>query len=98
MIGTHVTQPRWQMWVDAPNDRKCSVATTTLGSAVRKSEFSPQSLGKHTSCQRHVSPGDAPNPARSKNLRGDVPGRSADCQDVRIAHCLDVESQAGVIS
>ena len=33
MIGTDVAQPRWQMWVDAPNDSKCSVAAATLGSA-----------------------------------------------------------------
>src|SRR5690348_7003987 len=97
MIGTDVAQPRWQMWVDAPNDRKCSVATTTLGSAVRKFEFSPQSLGKHTSSQRHVSPGNAPNPARSKNLHRDVLGRSADRQDVGIAHGPDVERQVGVM-
>src|SRR5438477_12377134 len=97
MIGTHVTQPRWQMWVDAPNDSKCSVATATLGSAVRKSEFSSQSLRKHTSSQTHVSPGNPPNPTRSKNLRRDVPSRSADRQHVGIAHCPDVEGQVGVI-
>src|SRR5438105_12754936 len=98
MIGTDVAQPRWQMWVDAPNESKCSVATATLGSAVRKSEFSSQSLGKHTGSQTHVSPGNAPNPARSKNLRRDVPGRSADRQDVGIAHCPDVGGQVGMIS
>src|SRR5436190_9480053 len=85
------------MWVDAPNDSKCSVATTTLGSAVGKPKFSSQSLGKHASSQTHVSPGNAPNPARSKNLRRDVPGRSADRQDVGIEHCPDVEGQVGVI-
>src|SRR5438270_7297858 len=98
MIGTDVAQPRWQMWVDAPNDSKCSVAAATLGSAVRTSEFFPQSFRKHTGSQSHVGSGNAPNSARSKNLRRDVPSHSADRQNVGIAHCPDVEGQVGVIS
>src|ERR1051326_7167218 len=96
MIGTDVAQTRWRMWVDAPNDSKCSVATATLGRAVRKSEFSQQSLRKHHSSQPPVSPGNPPNSDRSKNLGRDVPSRSADRQDVGIAHCPDVEGQVGV--
>src|SRR5262249_49182379 len=97
VIGTDVAQPCWQMWINAPKDCKRSFAMTTLGSAKREPKFSSQSLGQHTSSQSHVSPGNAPNPALSKNLRRDVPSRSADRQDIGIAHCPDIEGQAGVI-
>src|SRR5437764_14163456 len=86
------------MRVDAMNHSKRSIGTTTLGCAIWKAEIPPQALRKNTGGECHVSPGNPPNSARSKNLRRDVPSRSADRQNVGIAHGPDVEGQVGVIS
>src|SRR5207237_10464060 len=80
------------------NPGKRALAAATLRIAIWKAEIPPQSLRKNTGGECHVSPGNPPNSARSKNLRRDVPSRSADRQHVGIAHCPDVEGQVGVIS